>query len=618
MSDKIVAKPVGFQVGSAGPRHLGETTVMTPSTMVVATATGPLLSGRHAPALPNRPELYVPLLSTRQRITLVVLTAGWVTSFAAFWYWWLQPEHNVGWPGLILNSVLLFYLSYLPIYFLVAIHRLHHINSKLPVPDLRVAFVVTKAPSEPWGLARATLEAMLGQEFPHSYDVWLCDEDPTKVTEEWCRENGVLLSTRRGIAEYHQPGWPRRTKCKEGNLAYFYDNWGYRNYDAVAQLDCDHVPSPTYLAEVIRPFADSSVGYVAAPSMCDSNAPTSWSARGRLHKEGSFHGPFQAGHVRGLAPICIGSHYAVRTEALEGIGGVGPELAEDFSTAFLLNSAGWQGAFAINAEAHGEGPITFAAKATQEFQWARSLMVLLLDTLPDHFNRFTWTLKLRFLYQLTYYPLLALSTFAGLCLLATAAVTGVAWVNVNYFEFLLRWSAVGVWLLLITYCTRRWGLLRPQSTPLISWEAWLYTLVRWPCALNGVLAALRQKLRPRDVTFRVTPKARNGLEPLPTGLVLPYSVISGVMSGAALFGEATTAAYGYVFLCLLAGAAYNVVALAVPLLHAWECARPAGKRFGTAVLATVPGSLALGTATTVPMVVAVTNFPGYLQQFIPG
>ena len=44
---------------------------------------------------------------------------------------------------------------------------------------VRTAFVVTKAPSEPWALARRTLRAMLAQRFPHPYDVWLCDEDPS-------------------------------------------------------------------------------------------------------------------------------------------------------------------------------------------------------------------------------------------------------------------------------------------------------------------------------------------------------------------------------------------------------------------------------------------------------
>ena len=89
----------------------------------------------------------------------------------------------------------------------------------------------------------------------------------------------MIVATRNGREEYHRTTWPRRTKCKEGNLAYFYDHWGYRNYDVVAQLDCDHRPSRSYLTEVVRPFSDPAIGYVSAPSVCDTNASTSWSAR---------------------------------------------------------------------------------------------------------------------------------------------------------------------------------------------------------------------------------------------------------------------------------------------------------------------------------------------------
>ena len=112
---------------------------------------------------------------------------------------------------------------------------------------------------------------------------------------------------------------------------------------------------------MVRPFADPAIGYVAAPSVCDTNADESWAARGGLFREASFHGAFQLGHSGGWGRACIGSHYAVRTGALRDIGGVGPGLAEDFSTSFLLTSAGWHGAFAIDAEAHGDGPGTFAA-----------------------------------------------------------------------------------------------------------------------------------------------------------------------------------------------------------------------------------------------------------------
>jgi len=121
---------------------------------------------------------------------------------------------------------------------------------------------------------------MLRQTYPH--DTWLADEDPSSETLRWCREHGVMISTRKNRADYHRPDWPRRTKCKEGNLAFFYDNYGYANYDFVVQLDADHVPTEGYLEEMLRGFADSKVGYVSAPSICDKNAEESWSARGRL------------------------------------------------------------------------------------------------------------------------------------------------------------------------------------------------------------------------------------------------------------------------------------------------------------------------------------------------
>lgn len=621
MTEKAVTLRVPTRAASGGPpgpthgQHRADSPPAA-STMVAATSHGPILSGRRAPRLAADAGLYMHVLSPVQREIVAVLTIGWCVAFVAFWVWWLQPEHNVGWAGLILNSVLLFYLSYLPSYFLIAVNRLRKINPALPVPDLRVAFVVTKAPSEPWDVARKTVLAMLDQEYPHAYDVWLCDEDPAEDVLEWCSLQGVKVSTRRGIAEYHRSLWPRRTRCKEGNLAYFYDTIGYQDYDVVAQLDCDHVPARTYLAEMARPFTDPSVGYVAAPSICDTNASTSWSARGRAHKEGTFHGPFQAGHINGLAPLCIGSHYAVRTAALKGIGGIGPELAEDFSTSFLLNSAGWQGAFALDAEAHGEGPHTFAAKAVQEFQWSRSLVVLLLEMLPRHLNRFPWRLRMRFMFALSYYPLLALTTIAGLTLPAIAAVTGVPWVNVNYFEFLARWAFVSLWLVLITCMVRRWGLMRPGDAPVLSWENWLYTLARWPFIARGVVAAVTQKFRPRAVDFKVTPKSRNSFERLDSKLLAPYYGISVLMSAAALTGEATTAAYGYVFLCLLAAGSYAAVALAIPLLHAKESAIAAKASLSTAVRATVAVPLAITAAVWVPLLVAIAQFPHYVGPFL--
>jgi cellulose synthase (UDP-forming) len=281
--------------------------------------------------------------------------------------------------------------------------------------------VTTRAPSEPFSLVKRTLEAMLAQQYPH--DTWLADEDPTDEICEWCAEHGVQVSTRKGVAEYHRPDWPRRTKCKEGNLAYFYDHYGYDEYDFVVQLDADHVPQSGYLEAMLRPFVNASIGYVSAPSICSENSSTSWSARGRLYAEALMHGPLQAGYTNGFAPLCIGSHYAVRTEALREIGGLGPELAEDHSTTLIMNGHGWRGVHALDAIAIGEGPPNLSACITQEFQWSRSLMVVLLTVMPKYFFRLPWRIRLQFLFSELWYPLFSATMIFGLMLPVIAVLS---------------------------------------------------------------------------------------------------------------------------------------------------------------------------------------------------
>lgn len=590
--------------------------VLSSGNVIDAPADGPVF-GLARRSLAPAPGAWIPRLRPADRVLAVLLATGWLAALVGFWEWWARPEHRVGWTGFAVNSALLLYLSLLPMYFVVVVLRLRVFDPAVDVPRLRTAFVVTRAPSEPPEVARATLSAMLRQDFPHPYDVWLCDEDPGREILDWCAARGVRVSCRRDAAAYHRDAWPRRTRCKEGNLAHFYDHWGYRDYDVVAQLDVDHVPRPGYLREMVRPFADPAVGYVAAPSVCDANARTSWSARGRLHREATFHGPMQLGHSDGLAPLCIGSHYAVRTRALRDIGGLGPELAEDFSTTFLLNSAGWHGAFAIDAEAHGDGPLTFAAMVTQEFQWSRSLMAMLLGMLPQHLRRMPGRLRMRFAFALAYYPMLALTTTAGLLLPPVAAVTGIPWINVDYVSFLLHFWSMSFFLLLLTLLLRRRGLLRPVDAPVLSWEGWLFGLTRWPYVAWGVTAALVQRLRPRKVVFKVTPKTRDGMEPLPLRLMAPYLLITVVLSGAAVVGELTGPAVGYVFLCLLGSLSYGLVTLAVGALHIRETARSAGVGVHRA-LRTAFLPLATGFAALLPLVWALLLFPTYVRGFIAG
>ncbi len=593
-------------------RYLGlELTSLSDGSVARYSGRGPTLARRTTPRRILRASTHVDALSRRDQAAIVIISGIWLACVAVFWMWWVEPAHREGMLGLVVNSAVLAYLIGFPGFFVVSANHLRKVNPEIAVPALRTAFVVAHAPSEPWPVVEATLEAMLAQDYPLPYETWLCSEQPTREMINWCVARNVGVCTRSSQPDYHRDRWPRRTRCKEGNLAYFYDRWGYRCYDVVVQLDCDHVPAPGYLANMVRPFSDPAIGYVAAPSVCDANAALSWAARGRLHKEATFHGPFQLGHS-GYGPLCIGSHYAVRTQALRQIGGIGPDLAEDFSTTFLLNAAGWLGAFAIDAEAHGDGPNTFAAMTVQEFQWARSLATILLWLVPRNARHLRWRLRFRFAWALSYYFLLTGATAAGLALAPVAAVTGLPWINVNYFAFVAHVWAISLCLIAIVALLRRRGLLRPPRAPLISWENWLYSLTRWPFVGLGILAAVLEIVRRKPVSFKVTPKSAAGLEPLPARLVVPFAAISGLSAAAAIFAEhASTAAVGYVFLSTLAGVTYAIVATLIPLLHVREAAASAHATFMQAIRATARAPLMLASCSLALAGTAAALYPTY-------
>lgn len=527
----------------------------------------------------SRQPTLVPLMSGKDKIVFFSLVLVWGCTLAWFWAWWLQPIHNIDSVRYVINSLVLFWATIIPGYFILIFSGSRVADSNWLIPSgWRVAMVVTKAPSEPMSLVQHTLAAALAQHYPH--DTWLADEDPSPEMLDWCAKHGVRVSTRKGLAEYHCAVWPRRTKCKEGNLAYFYDSYGYENYDFVVQLDADHVPDDGYLEEMIRPFADGSVGYVSAPSICDSNAAQSWAARGRLYLEGAMHGALQAGYNGGrLAPLCIGSHYAVRTKALKAVGGLGPELAEDHSTTLIMNAGGWRGVHALNAIAHGEGPPTFPDLAVQEFQWSRSLATIFLRYTPTYIWSLPLRLKAQFLFSQAWYTLFSLSMLAMILIPIIALVTRSAWAGVIYLEFFIRLSLVTIAILLLMNWVKRRGWFRPASAKLLSWEGTLFLFARWPWALLGVTAAIVDWIRGRNSGFRVTPKGADGTASLPLVVLLPTLLIS-IASGlpVVLIDNVGNATGFYVF-AAINSIFYLAISIAIVVLHA----REQGRRLSTPI-----------------------------------
>ncbi|MEY2472444.1 MAG: hypothetical protein QOK28_1773 [Actinomycetota bacterium] len=537
---RVVAPPdapdVGAELEALREELVGALARVDQLRRVIATQSGQPTATRvpETPAAVASERLLVPVLGFREELRLRALVLAGAAATAWFWMWWLGRGHGA-WtvPSLVVTG-LFAWVTLLSVYFFFFVTRMTKPNPDLPVPDLRVAMVVTKAPSEPWPMLQRTLEAMLDQDYPHPYDVWLADERPSEETLRWCDEHDVWVSTRFGVDEYHRPQWPRRTKSKEGNLAFFYDAVGYDNYDVVSQLDADHVPARDYLAAMVRPFADPKVGYVSAPSICDANEDKGWTVKGRLYKEATLHGPVQAGSNDGLAPVCIGSHYAVRTKALREVGGIGPELAEDYTTTLWLQSAGWDGVFSIDAEAHGDGPEGVAEMLTQEIQWARSLGIVLTRYAPKKLRTVPLKARLRLGFALLFYPMQGVALLAAAALPTLGVFYGISWGNTSLLAFYGHlWPLSFIGITTAAYL-RKHGVLRPRTAKLWSWELVVFQLLRWPWAMVGAFEGMWLGLCRREKSFKVTPKGNAGFKPLPSSYILPSLLLGAIPAWVAV------------------------------------------------------------------------------------
>ncbi|SFJ22232.1 glycosyltransferase [Celeribacter neptunius] len=513
-----------------------------------------------------------PMLSPRQRRTYGVIAALWGLSALFFWGWWLRPDHVIGLAPYLTVTLVLAWIWGMQLYFVVIFFMAQRSAAPDPVSgQWRVAMITTKTPSEPFSVVRKTLEAMLAQDVAH--DTWLADEDPSEATRDWCAAHGVKLSTRKGCDLYHQSEWPRRTRCKEGNLAYFYDHWGYRDYDIVSQLDSDHVPHAGYLREMLRPFADPDVGYVSAPSICAANADESWAARTRLYAEAAFHGVFQTGYAGALTPMCIGSHYAVRTSALKAAGGLGPELAEDHSTTMLLAAAGYKGVHAVDAIAVGDGPASLPDLVTQEFQWSRSLMTLLLRYTPDYLGKLPPRLKFLFLLAQSWYAFFAISMAVLYFVPITALLFDQRFADVHYPAFLGHVLPMVVIMILFAYRMKGDGFFRPLDAKVLAWEKALFVLIQWPWVLWGCLMAVRDRVMGGFVDFRITPKGEAASRALPAKIVALYGALAVGSILPVLTQGNVVETQGFYILALINGFAYTALLGLIVIRHlrdAWR------------------------------------------------
>jgi cellulose synthase (UDP-forming) len=432
--------------------------------------------------------------------------AIWLVAFYQLIQLWFYQTTIYSIIDYVIITINIFWLPLITLYFFIfSFNQKKNAKvNKLAVGKL--ALVTTKIPSEPWSVVQNTLEGMKHQSYLYNYDVWLADEDPNIETINWCANNNVKISSRKGDTRYFNDTHPRKKKCKEGNLMYFYDHFGYDNYDFVIQFDADHRPEYNFATEVMKEFSDPKVGYVASPSICDLNLGQSWTVKARLFWEATLHGPIQHGANEGLAPVCFGSHYSLRTAALKEIGGIGPEIAEDYTTTAMMNAKGWKGGFAGNAIAHGMGAVGIKDSMHQEYQWALVGMRASMLVTPKLFLKFPTSVKLQSIIWTFWYPALSLVTSISILYPVYALIFNVKVLNVDNRAFWFYYLFLNLSFVIYLHILRYKKMLRPINAWAISWETMIFQILQFPWIFIGVVDGFLQVIRgynPLTATKRI-------------------------------------------------------------------------------------------------------------------
>lgn len=292
--------------------------------------------------------------------------------------------------------------------------------------------------------------------------------------------------------------------------------------------------------------------------------------------ESTMHGTLQAGYNGGWTPMCIGSHYAVRTAALKEVGGLGPELAEDHSTSLILAANGWEGVHSIDAIAHGDGPNTFTDCMFQEFQWARSLVMITVNITPKLLKRMTPRLIFQFLFAQSWYFLFAVTMLLAYSLAPLALVTNKPFTNMYYFDYVFHVMWPTICCLAIVKWLGTQGLLRPKYSKVFAWETVLFQMARWPYITIALYDAFRVVLTKKYLVWKVTPKETGNVN-MPFRYMYPYVTIVVLCGAVLLWNAPHITQIGYFCLTSLTVVWYSTLIWAIPFLHRKEAMAALGE-----------------------------------------
>jgi hypothetical protein len=168
---------------------------------------------------------------------------------------------------------------------------------------------------------------------------------------------------------------------------------------------------------------------------------------------------------------------------------------------------------------------------------------------------------------------------------------GENFVSVTYPDFLLHFMPQSLMILVMAFWWRASGTFRPVDSKILSWEAMLFLLARWPWVLAGTFAAFRDSITGTFVDFRVTPKGTSDVDALPLRVLAPYVAVVLISIVPVLLVQDAYQTRGFLVFAIINACFYILLIFMIVLQHARENAVRYRTRFYRPALAA--GLLAL-------------------------
>ncbi len=303
------------------------------------------------------------------RLVLVLLS---VTATSRYLWWRFTSTVALEWSadaalGLVLLAAELYSCAMLLLAYGQSIAALR--RRPVPLPQDRSLWpsvdVFIPTYDEPLELVRTTVLAAKALAWPRDrLRVFLLDDGRRPAFRELARQVGVGYLTRADNAHAKAGNLNRALEVTRGEF--------------VAILDCDHVPTRSFLHVTMGGFLrDPRLALVQTPHHFYSpdpftrnlGLPASVPSENEL-----FYGVIQRGIDTWNASFFCGSCAVLRRSALRDVGGVAVEtVTEDAHTALKLHRRGWRSAYIDVPQAAGLSTETLSAHVGQRIRWARGM-----------------------------------------------------------------------------------------------------------------------------------------------------------------------------------------------------------------------------------------------------